>query len=95
LINATVSKSPSGKYFVSICVETEVKPLEKATQNIGIDLGLSYFAIFSNGEKIGNPKYLKKSLERLAKEQRKLSRKQKGSNNFHKQRKKLSNYMKK
>jgi putative transposase len=90
IINAVVSKVPSGKYFVSICVETEVEPLEKAAQNIGIDLGLCHFAIFSNGEKIENPKYLKKSLERLAKEQRKLSSKQKGSNNFHKQRIKVA-----
>ncbi|QXM07001.1 transposase [Crassaminicella indica] len=90
IINATVSKTPSGKYFVSICVEREVKPLEKVTENIGIDLGLSHFAIFSNGEKIENPKYLKKSLEKLVKEQRKLSRKQKGSNNFHKQRIKVA-----
>lgn len=90
IINATVSKTPSGKYFVSICVETEVEPLEKVTQNIGIDLGLSHFAIFSNGEKIENPKYLKKLLERLVKEQRKLSKKQKGSNNFRKQRIKVA-----
>lgn len=90
IINAVVSKTPSGKYFVSICTETEVEPLEKVSENIGIDLGLSYFAIFSNGEKIENPKCLKKSLKRLVKEQRKLSSKQKGSSNFHKQRIKVA-----
>lgn len=86
IINATVSKTPSGKYFASICVETEVKSLEEVDGNIGIDLGLSHFAIFSNGKKIDNPKYLKKSLEKLSKEQRKLSRKQYNSKSYHKQR---------
>ena len=90
IINATVSKTPSGKYFVSICVETEIEPLEKVTENIGIDLGLCHFAILSNGEKIKNPKYLKKSLDKLAKEQRKLSSKEKGSNNWNKQRVKVA-----
>ncbi|WP_338115230.1 IS200/IS605 family element RNA-guided endonuclease TnpB [Oceanirhabdus seepicola] len=90
IINGTISKTPSGKYFVSICVETEIEPLEKVTENIGLDLGLSYFATLSNGEKIENPKYLKKSLNKLTREQRKLSSKQQGSNNFHKQRVKVA-----
>ncbi len=93
IINAAVSKTPSDKYFVSICVESEVEPLEKVTEKIGIDLGLCHFAVLSNGEKIENPKYLKKSLAKLAKlakEQRKLSSKQKGSSNFHKQRVKVA-----
>jgi len=90
IINATVSKTPSGKYFVSICVETETESLKKVTGNIGIDLGLCHFAILSNGEKIENPKYLKKSLGKLAKEQRQLSSKEKGSNNWNKQRVKVA-----
>lgn len=90
VINATVSKTSSGKYFVSICVETKTEPLKKVSGNIGIDLGLSHFAILSNGEKIENPKYLKKSLDKLAKEQRKLSSKEKGSNNWNKQRIKVA-----
>ncbi|QGU96690.1 IS200/IS605 family element transposase accessory protein TnpB [Clostridium bovifaecis] len=90
IINATVSITPSGKYFVSICVETEVNPLEKVDSIIGLDLGLTHFAIFSTGKKVDNPKYLKKSLERLAKEQKKLSRKQYDSNNYHKQRIKIA-----
>lgn len=90
IISATVSKSPSGKYFVSICVEAEVETLEKVNTEIGIDLGLCDFAILSTGEKIANHKYLKKSLDILAKEQRKLSSKQKGSKNFHKQRIKVA-----
>lgn len=90
IINATISKTASGKYFVSICVETDVEQLEKVTENVGIDLGLSHFAILSNGEKIENPKYLKKSLQKLAIEQRKLSSKQKGSSNWNKQRVKVA-----
>ena len=90
IINATVSKTPSGKYFVSICVETETESLKKVTGNIGIDLGLCHFAILSNGEKIENPKYLKNSLNKLVKEQRKLSSKEKGSNNWNKQRVKVA-----
>lgn len=90
IINVAISKTPTGKYFVSICVESEVESLEKVHKNIGIDLGLCHFAVLSNGEKIENPKYLKKSLDKLAKEQRKLSSKQKGSNNYHKQRVKVA-----
>lgn len=90
IINAVVSITPSGKYFVSICVETEIEPLGNIDSNIGIDLGLTHFAIFSTGKKIDNPKYLKKSLEKLAKEQKKLSRKEYDSSNYHKQRMKVA-----
>ena len=54
---------------------------------IGIDLGLKDFAIMSDGDRISNPKYLKKSEKQLARKQRQLSRKKKGSNNRNKQRK--------
>ena len=90
IINATISKSPTNKYYVSIITECHVEPLPKKESNIGIDLGLSHFAIFSNGEKVDNPKYLKNSLVKLAKEQRKLSKKQKFSNNWYKQRYRVS-----
>ncbi|MDK2920160.1 MAG: putative transposase [Candidatus Petromonas sp.] len=90
IINATISKSPTGKYFVSIITECEIEPKRKVKKNIGIDLGLSHFAIFSNGEKIDNPKHLKNTLDKLAKEQRKLSRKQKFSSNWYKQKYKVS-----
>lgn len=90
LINATISKSPTNKYYVSIITEVDIEPMPKRESNIGIDLGLSHFAIFSNGEKIHNPKYLKNTLEKLTKEQRKLSKKQKFSNNWYKQKRKVS-----
>ena len=79
----TISKTPSGKYYASILVETDEKPLPKPEikyeTTIGIDLGLTHFAILSNGEKIENPKYLQKSLNRLKFLQRRLLRKKAGS----------------
>jgi putative transposase len=79
----TISKTPSGKYFASVLVETDEKPLPKPEikyeTTIGIDLGLTHFAILSNGEKIENPKHLQKSLNRLKFLQRRLSRKKVGS----------------
>ena len=80
---ATVSKTSTGKYFISILVDDEQDTPEKVSPgpSIGIDVGLSHFAILSTGEKIENPKYLKQSLGKLQTEQRKLSRKKEGSNN--------------
>jgi len=79
----TISKTPSGKYFASVLVETDEKPLPKPEIKyetaIGVDLGLTHFAILSNGEKIENPKHLQKSLKRLKFLQRRLSRKKAGS----------------
>ena len=55
--NATISKTATGKYFISILCEEEILPLPKANSNLGIDLGLENFAILSTGDKIGNPKF--------------------------------------
>lgn len=91
ILNATVSQEPSGKYYVSLCcTDVDIKPLEKTGNTIGIDLGLKEFAITSDGEMIANPKYLKKSLDKLAKLQRKLSRKSKGGSNRNKARVKVA-----
>ena len=80
--SVTISKNPSGKYYVSVLVEQKDKQKLVTNQNkIGIDLGLKEFAITSNGEMIENPKYLRKSEERLRKLQKDLSRTQKGSKN--------------
>ena len=84
--SATVSQVPSGKYFVSILIETEHIPLERINNSIGIDLGIKDLLITSNGEKFDNLKLTKKYEKKLAKEQRKLSHKVKGSNNYQKQR---------
>ena len=91
ILNATVSQEPSGKYYVSLCcTDVEVKSLEKTGSIIGLDLGIKEICITSNGERIKNPKYLKKSLDRLAKLQRELSRKSKGSSNRKKARIKVA-----
>lgn len=84
---ATISQNPSGKYYISICCKNiaEVK-LHKTNKSVGVDLGLKEFAVTSDGNKIANPKYLDKSLKRLAMLQKRLSRKSSGSNNWNKAR---------
>lgn len=85
--SATISQSPSGKYFCSVLVEKEDEiPLSKTNCNIGIDLGIKEFAITSDGVKYDNPKYLAKSEKKIVKLQRQLSRKSSGSNNRNKAR---------
>ncbi|WP_270578862.1 IS200/IS605 family element RNA-guided endonuclease TnpB [Caldibacillus thermoamylovorans] len=90
ILNVTIRRNPSGKYFVSILVETEVQELSKTNSAIGIDVGLKDFAILSNGTTYANPKFLRKLEEKLAKAQRILSRRTKGSSNWNKQRIKVA-----
>lgn len=91
ILNATVSQEPSGKYFVSLCcADVDIKPIEKTGCLVGIDLGIKDFAITSDGTRYKNPKYLKKSLYKLIKLQRELSRKSKGSSNYNKARIKVA-----
>ena len=67
ILNATVSQSKSGKYYVSLCCKVENIPqFEPTNQYIGVDLGLKDFLITSNGEKFDNQKFLLKS-EKLLK----------------------------
>jgi len=85
----TIKRSPSDKYFASVLVE-DGKVLPKATtvvtnETLGLDVGLTHFLISSDGNKIENPRFFKKALSGLAIEQRKLSRKPKGTNNRKKQ----------
>ena len=81
----TISKTPTGKYFISILAETGVKIPEKKPilegTSIGIDMGLSHFIITSDGIKIAPPKYLKRSMAKLKYLGRQLSSKKKGSKN--------------
>ena len=88
--SCTISQVPSGKYFISILVETENIKLPEVDNKIGIDLGVKEFAICSNGERFENPKLLRKSEKRLRKLQKDLSRKQKGSQNRRKARLKVA-----
>lgn len=91
ILNATISQEPSGKYFVSLCcTDVDIKLLEKTGNSVGIDFGIKEFCITSDGEMIPNPKYLKRSLDKLAKLQRELSRKSKGSSNRNKARIKVA-----
>ena len=89
--NITLKKSKTNKYFCSICCECkEPEKLKQNDYSIGFDLGLKDFLIDSDGIVIDNPRYFRKSQDRLAKEQRKLSHCIKGSNNHKKQKLKVA-----
>ena len=80
ILSTSVSKNPSGRYFVSICcTDVEVEPLPKTDKTIGIDLGVKHLAVDSSGVEYPNNKYLAKSQKKLARLQRQLSRKPNGS----------------
>lgn len=84
ILNATIRRNPSGKYFVSIGVEAEVSELPKINSVIGIDVGLKDFAILSNGTTYSNPKFFRTLEEKLAKAQRIMSRRTIGGANWYK-----------
>lgn len=88
--SATISQVPSGKYFVSVLVDTEHIPIESAGCCVGFDLGIKDLLITSDGKKFDNIHTTKKYEDKLAKEQRKLSHKVKGSKNWNKQRIKVA-----
>ena len=94
---ATVSKNPSGQYFISFIVHTAEMPKEQipdsqisVKNSLGFDFGLKHFLMMSDGRVVDSPEYFKKFLDKLAWEQRKLSKKQKGSKNKNKQRLKVA-----
>ena len=92
--SATISKTSTGKYFVSILCDTGIKckTKSKITEHsaIGIDLGIKDFAVTSNGQVIENPKFLRNSIERLKVLQRRASKKVRGSNNRKKANKRVA-----
>ena len=88
--NMTISVTPSGKYFVSILSEVEYEPLQKTNAKVGIDLGIKDLVITSDGAKYSSNKFIKHYSKELAKAQRHLSKKQKGSNSWDKQRIKVA-----
>lgn len=98
--SATISRHSSGKYYVSLLCKEEICELPKANSAIGIDLGITDFAILSDGKKMDNNKFTSKMEKKLKREQRKLSRrallaKQKGINlfeakNYQKQKRKVA-----
>ena len=88
--SATISQVPSGKYYVSILVETEHVELPHVNQNTGIDLGIKELCITSAGKKYENPKIIRKYEKKLIKLQRQLAHKEKRSQNYYKIKKKIA-----
>ena len=88
--SATISQVPSGKYYVSILVETEHVELPHTNQNTGIDLGVKELCITSDGKKYENPKIIRKYEKKLKKLQRQLAHKEKRSQNYYKVKKKIA-----
>lgn len=84
--HVTVEKSSTGKYFAVLNVDFVPEARPNMGGTVGIDVGIKDFYSDSNGNVVGNPKYLEKSAKKLIREQRRLSRRQKGSSNRNKQR---------
>lgn len=83
---ATISKTASGKYFVSFACEVEIEALPKTGKSVGIDVGIKDVIVTSDGFHSGAPKFTYYYQRKLKKEQRNLSKKTKGSNRWKKQR---------
>jgi putative transposase len=80
--SVTVVKDAAGRYFASFVVQTDPSEvLPETTGDVGIDLGLTHFAVLSDGRKVSSPKFLRRAERKLRKAQQALSRKQKGSSN--------------
>jgi putative transposase len=88
--SATISRNTTGKFYISILVEEPQVLISPVQKQVGIDLGITTYATLSDGNKIENPRILKQYEEKLAIEQQRLSKKKKGSNNYLKQRIKVS-----
>ena len=92
---ATLSKTPTGEFFVSILVETDHKKFEKTGKQVGIDLGIKDFVITSDGLNYKNNRWTKTYAKKLKENQQHLSRKTKGSNRYNKQKLKVAKLHKK
>ncbi len=79
--SVTVIMDAAGRYFASFVVETGEDPLPEVGTEVGIDLGLTHFAVLSDGRKVANPRFLRRAERKLRKAQKALSRKVKGSSN--------------
>ncbi|MDY4858838.1 MAG: transposase [Bacilli bacterium] len=89
--NATISREPNGKYYVSILYEMYDKvPIIKPRTIVGIDLGIKKLLTLSDGTVYDNNKYIDKYTKRIKRKQRELSRKEKGSKNYYKCKKELA-----
>ena len=94
LKSVTVSREPSGKYFASLLFDCENQTAEKrqAEKFLGMDFAMHGMCVFSTGERAGYPMFYRNAEKKLAREQRKLSRCEKGSRNYQKQKKKVALY---
>ena len=91
IINATISENSSGKYYVSVLVEVNhIVPKIIPKRIVGIDLGIKDIVITSDGEKIKNEKIIEKYEKRIKRKQRELARREKGSSNYYKTKRKLA-----
>ncbi|MBQ0897092.1 transposase [Micromonospora sp. U56] len=79
--SVTVIRDAAGRYFASFVVQTADEPLSPVESEVGIDLGLTHFAVLSDGTKVAAPKFLRRAARKLKRLQQDLSRKTKGSNN--------------
>jgi putative transposase len=79
--SVTVIKDPAGRYSASFVVDSEPGAMPETDPVIGIDLGLTHFAVLSDGTKIASPRFLRRAEKKLKRAQRALSRKQEGSQN--------------
>jgi putative transposase len=86
----TVSRDTAGRYFVSILVEEDMTPLPRSEQAVGIDLGLTTMVVTSAGQTFANPRYFTRDHKKLARAQRRLSRKKQDSKNREKQRRRVA-----
>lgn len=90
ILNATIRRNPSGKYFVSLGTEIEVAELSKSNSVVGVDLGIKDFAILSDGTIYSNPKFFRTLEEKLAKAQQTMSRRTIGGANWYKAKRKVA-----
>ncbi len=88
--SVTVIMDAAARYFASFVVEVGNDPLPEADGEIGIDLGLTHFAVLPDGRKVSNPRFLRRAERKLRKAQKALSRKVKGSSNRDKARVKVA-----
>ncbi|MFI8948902.1 RNA-guided endonuclease InsQ/TnpB family protein [Streptomyces sp. NPDC053750] len=92
--SVTVVKDAAGRYFASFVIDTDSAAdavrMPETENTVGIDLGLTHFAVLSDGTKIDSPRFLRRAEKKLKKAQRELSRKQKGSKNRAKAREKVA-----
>ena len=79
--SVTVIRDAAGRYFASFVVQTTEQPLPETDSEVGIDLGLTHFAVLSDGTKVAAPKFLRRAARKLKRLQQDLSRKQRGSQN--------------